>query len=103
MLTLGTPLTAQARRKQLSECKNVRTCQTPSGACKCPMEFFWENGRQQQQRPTPHVSQVAPGDFRFPESILSESPSELPVSCRKKVAEYGVEGFGVEYDPKGER
>ncbi|KAF8174771.1 hypothetical protein K438DRAFT_1771356 [Mycena galopus ATCC 62051] len=44
------------------------------------MEFFWENGGQQQQRPPPHVSQVAPGDFRFPESILSESPSEPPVS-----------------------
>ncbi|KAF8143284.1 hypothetical protein K438DRAFT_1783874 [Mycena galopus ATCC 62051] len=33
---------------------------------------------QQQHRPPPHVSQVAPGDFCFPESILSELPSEPP-------------------------
>ncbi|KAF8207907.1 hypothetical protein K438DRAFT_347527 [Mycena galopus ATCC 62051] len=61
------------------------------------MEFFWKNEGQQQDdkpllslhcspwccsffRPPPHVSQVAPGDFHFPESILSGLPSEPPVS-----------------------
>ncbi|KAF8173417.1 hypothetical protein K438DRAFT_1772220 [Mycena galopus ATCC 62051] len=32
-----------------------------------------------KRTPPPHISQVAPGDFRYPESVLSELRSEPPV------------------------